>query len=201
MGRIDAYVQSTDKNFMVPVGGSIIAGFDNEFVNKISQTYAGRGSSTPSVDVLITLLHLGINGYKQLLNDRKENYIYLKERMKTIAETFGLNVIENKSNQISIAMALNVCDSVLNVSELGSMLFKRCISGTRVVAIDGRTKNIGGYEFKNWGSHTDGYKQSYITAAAAIGVTKEDINAFIKKFENVLQLFLKKQNKSKNKIK
>jgi hypothetical protein len=40
-GRVDAFVQSTDKNFMVPVGGTIIAGFDKLFINKVSQSYPG----------------------------------------------------------------------------------------------------------------------------------------------------------------
>lgn len=41
-GRVDAFVQSTDKNFMVPVGGTIIAGFDKSFIGKISQCYPGK---------------------------------------------------------------------------------------------------------------------------------------------------------------
>ncbi|XP_026208956.1 O-phosphoseryl-tRNA(Sec) selenium transferase isoform X2 [Anabas testudineus] len=39
VGRIDAFVQSLDKNFMVPVGGAIIAGFDEPFVQEISKMY------------------------------------------------------------------------------------------------------------------------------------------------------------------
>ena len=40
--RVDAFVQSTDKNLMVPVGGSIIAGFDSDFVRKVAQNYPGK---------------------------------------------------------------------------------------------------------------------------------------------------------------
>ena len=40
--RVDAFIQSTDKNLMVPVGGSIIAGFDEHFVKKVSATYPGK---------------------------------------------------------------------------------------------------------------------------------------------------------------
>lgn len=42
VGRIDAFVQSLDKNFMVPVGGAIIAGFDKEFIKDISKMYPGK---------------------------------------------------------------------------------------------------------------------------------------------------------------
>lgn len=41
-GRIDAFVQSTDKNFMVPIGGTIIAGFDEKFIAKVSKCYPGE---------------------------------------------------------------------------------------------------------------------------------------------------------------
>ena len=40
--RVDAFVQSTDKNLMVPVGGSIISGYDAEFVKSISKNYPGK---------------------------------------------------------------------------------------------------------------------------------------------------------------
>lgn len=41
-GRVDAFVQSTDKNFLVPVGGAIIAGFDKNFIERISKMYPGE---------------------------------------------------------------------------------------------------------------------------------------------------------------
>ena len=40
-GRVDVVVQSTDKNFMVPVGGAIVAGFDKTLVDSISKNYPG----------------------------------------------------------------------------------------------------------------------------------------------------------------
>jgi O-phospho-L-seryl-tRNASec:L-selenocysteinyl-tRNA synthase len=71
VGRVDAYVQSTDKNLMVPVGGSIVAGFQPEFIANISKTYPGRASASPVIDVFITLLSLGWSGYKELRQRRK----------------------------------------------------------------------------------------------------------------------------------
>ena len=38
---MDAFVQSTDKNFLVPVGGCVVAGPIEEFINNVSQTYPG----------------------------------------------------------------------------------------------------------------------------------------------------------------
>jgi len=42
VGRVDVFVQSTDKNFMVPVGGAVIAGFDPSLIEKIGKLYPGR---------------------------------------------------------------------------------------------------------------------------------------------------------------
>ena len=40
-GRVDAFVQSTDKNFMVPVGGSVVASSSPDFIKQVSQIYPG----------------------------------------------------------------------------------------------------------------------------------------------------------------
>ncbi|MFX0145549.1 MAG: O-phosphoseryl-tRNA(Sec) selenium transferase, partial [Candidatus Hodarchaeota archaeon] len=65
-GRVDAIIQSTDKNFLTPVGGAVIASPLKENITKISQTYAGRASATPVVNFLISMLSLGISGYQKL---------------------------------------------------------------------------------------------------------------------------------------
>lgn len=39
---MDAFIQSTDKNFMVPVGGAVVAGFDAQFIENISKKYPGE---------------------------------------------------------------------------------------------------------------------------------------------------------------
>ena len=41
VGRLDVFVQSTDKNLLVPVGGAIIAGFDEKLIGQISKMYPG----------------------------------------------------------------------------------------------------------------------------------------------------------------
>lgn len=40
-GRVDAIVQSTDKNFLVPVGGAIVAGPNKKFIEAVSKAYPG----------------------------------------------------------------------------------------------------------------------------------------------------------------
>ena len=72
VGRVDAFVQSCDKNFMVPVGGAVVATCGNHgYLEKVASTYAGRASSTPAIDLTITVLQLGVSGWKKLLKERK----------------------------------------------------------------------------------------------------------------------------------
>ena len=42
IGRVDFVVSSTDKNFMVPVGGGIIASPDADLITVVGKPYPGR---------------------------------------------------------------------------------------------------------------------------------------------------------------
>nr|XP_054761966.1 O-phosphoseryl-tRNA(Sec) selenium transferase-like isoform X2 [Lytechinus pictus] len=187
VGRVDAFVQSTDKNFMVPVGGSIIAGFDREFIDKVGQTYPGRASASPSTDLFITLLSLGSKGYKNLLKERKELFTFLHEELAKVAEKYGERLLHTPHNPISMAMTVNKhdVDDGKALTELGSMLFTRCVSGARVVP-QGVSKEINGHLFQGFGSHSNAYPSAYLTAAAAIGMTREDVKLFIKRLDKTL---------------
>jgi len=56
-GRVDALVSSTDKNFMVPVGGSVIySAKKKDLVEKINKLYPGRASGGPTLDLFLTFL-------------------------------------------------------------------------------------------------------------------------------------------------
>lgn len=57
---------------MVPVGGSVVAGFDPALVDAIAKSYPGRASGAPSLDVLITLLGMGVTGVQKSKAERKE---------------------------------------------------------------------------------------------------------------------------------
>ena len=45
LGRVDCFIQSTDKNLLVPVGGAIVASSNSEFVKQVSQIYPGNYST------------------------------------------------------------------------------------------------------------------------------------------------------------
>ena len=85
---------------------------------------------------------------------------------------------------------------------VGSMLFTRGVSGTRVVTgkdskIIGKLQAIrslpwifspfpGGVHFEGWGAHTATCNTAYLTAAAAIGATIDDVKLFVKRVDKVL---------------
>uniref|UniRef100_A0A1A8Q9W0 O-phosphoseryl-tRNA(Sec) selenium transferase n=1 Tax=Nothobranchius rachovii TaxID=451742 RepID=A0A1A8Q9W0_9TELE len=192
VGRIDAFVQSLDKNFMVPVGGAIIAGFDEAFVQEISKMYPGRASASPSLDVLITLLTLGAGGYKKYLSERKEIYSFLAQELKNLASAHGERLLHTPHNPISLAMSLDglQASSDQAVTQLGSMLFTRQVSGARVIPL-GKEQVVNGRTFCGFMSHSNSYPCPYLNAASAIGITREDVTLCMKKLDKCLKMLKK----------
>lgn len=186
-GRVDMYVQSTDKNFLVPVGGAIVASPNPTVISELAQMYPGRGSSSQTLDLLVTLLAMGRQGYLQLREERKGNFEYLKERLKELCGARPkVRVIESKDNRISIALALDIADDEV-VTSIGAKLFKRHVMGVR--AVPKRTiMDLEGTHFETWGSHTDDESMpAYLTVAAAIGMKRGEVDLFIDKLEAVLK--------------
>ena len=187
-GRIDAFVQSTDKNFMVPVGGAIIAGFDEVFIQKIADNYPGRASAVPCIDLFITLLSMGKSQLVELLKQRKHLFQVLNQKLITLSEKHNLKVLSTPGNNISIAVAFPDCNGEMDkreITAIGSKLFLRCVSGCRVIA--GKTTQTHcDHEFIGWGAHHSQYPYNYFTAAAAIGMTEHDIDSFIARLDKLL---------------
>ena len=71
---------------------------------------------------------------------------------------------------------------------LGSMLFKRCVSGTRVVA-RGQHAEVAGHAFAGYGAHCAAYPHDYLTFAAALGTTRADVDAFVRRLEQCFAEF------------
>lgn len=185
VGNIDLFVQSTDKNLLVPVGGAIVAGFNKKLVDEVAKRYAGRGSSSQTLDVFMTLLSLGRDGYLRLVQDRKEMFVYLRQKLRNLSTRHNEKILITKRNPISIAMTLENFDKS-KVSMIGSMLFTRGVSGCRIVTST-EQKVIDGHKFQGWGSHISYSNNSpYITAAAGLGITKNEIDSFIDKLDKVL---------------
>jgi len=198
VGRVDAVVQSTDKNFLVPVGGAVVAGPDPAVIAAVGKAYPGRASASPVADLLVTLLGLGASGWRGLLADREAAVDGFRDRLAALAAAHGERLLVSPLNRISFAMTLSLgrlgggegeggAATWKEVSFLGSMLFTRCVSGTRVVVPDGGTaKEVAGIAFRNYGAHTDAYPSAYLTAACAIGQTPAEVDAFFGRLDKAL---------------
>lgn len=53
----------------------------------------------------------------------------------------------------------------------------------------GSTKEINGHVFTGWGAHARNYRCAYLTAAAAIGMSKADVDTFLKRLDKCLSKF------------
>ncbi|CDW79188.1 o-phosphoseryl-trna selenium transferase [Stylonychia lemnae] len=200
-GRVDALISSTDKNFMVPVGGSIIySPKKKDLIDKINKFYPGRASGGPIVDLFITYLQMGAKTMKQLIKQRKENFEYLKTKLNTILLKYNERILETKNNKISMAVTLiNLNEKVfkpnnINATFFGSYLFSRRVSGVRVVNSSNgkRSQPIGENTFLNYGSHSENYPfLPYFTCASAIGQKKEEIDVFVIRLQDAFENFLK----------
>ena len=182
-GRVDVVVQSTDKNFMVPVGGSFLlarTGCEGLVLDKVNSLYPGRASMGPTMDVVMTLLHLGEAGWREALARRDVAKARLEDKLRQTCSALGESPIVVPGNDISFGMTLDTFVSkAKGPSFLGAMLFKRGASGARVLlnAQDKET-TVGGVTFRNFGQSYDGYPHAYLTVAAALGVTEAEIDEF-----------------------
>jgi O-phospho-L-seryl-tRNASec:L-selenocysteinyl-tRNA synthase len=185
LGRVDAIIQSTDKNFMVPVGGAVVASPNADFLDLISQTYPGRASMSPILDLFITMLEMGKEGYERL---RKERIDLVqgpfRDMLVRVAEKNGQRLLISQRNTISFAISLtepveapseeNVVFERKDVTSFGSMLFTRGVSGARVVKRLNEEK-VAGISFVGYGSSLPNYPCSYFSVACALGAQFKDI--------------------------
>ncbi|EME32835.1 O-phospho-L-seryl-tRNA(Sec):L-selenocysteinyl-tRNA synthase isoform 1 [Galdieria sulphuraria] len=193
-GRVDIVVQSTDKNFMVPVGGAVLVAKRVDYLMKVAQIYPGRASAQIHIDLLITLLQMGQSTWRELLRQREELFPVLKNEFSKIAYKYGERLLDTHHNPISMAMTLDQLEAKgFPVEFFGSMLFTRFVSGTRVVARKNNKTKVCGIDFPDgFGAHCTNYPHSYLTAACALGMTRQDIVAFCDRLDQCFQEAYKK---------
>lgn len=171
-------IQSTDKNFLVPVGGAVVAG-DSASVRAVSELYAGRASASQSLDVLMTLLGLGRRGYCNLLADRLCVREELLGELMMFARERGEEVLVHPHNEISIALTMR---SVANPRSVGGKLFRHQVTGPKVVSMD-EPKDLCGIHFNAYGSHSNDTtgRCALLVMACGIGMQRSEVSTLLKK--------------------
>ncbi|MBN2155604.1 MAG: O-phosphoseryl-tRNA(Sec) selenium transferase [Candidatus Lokiarchaeota archaeon] len=179
-GRVDAIVQSTDKNFLTPVGGAIIASPNKETIRKISEAYAGRANAAPILHFVVSMLSLGLNGFQQALQAQEENRSLLELELNNLAIQLNEMVLD-VHNPIACMMSLKNL-TYPQIEALGGFLYNLRVTGPRVV--NPKTKDFG--------PSTQSYPHPYIVMNAAIGSRREDIIGAI---SNLKKAYLQVQQK------
>ncbi|KAF8821206.1 O-phosphoseryl-tRna(Sec) selenium transferase [Cardiosporidium cionae] len=201
-GRVDFIVQSLDKNFMVPVGGALIASPEIKKIEKLSKMYPGRASANALIDLFITLLEMGHRGYLQLRRDRKELGIWFHNALENVVTKYGCRLLHCPNNKVSFAVNISPLlthetITFKDLTMLGSLLYNHRCTGARVVLSypeemkisssskeennkkqNSLDKMIGNHLFVNFGAHKIDYPFSYLTVACAIGVCLHFFSCF-----------------------
>ena len=87
-------------------------------------------------------------------------------------------MLHTPGNPISLALTLDGLPG--RATQLGSMLFHRGVSGARVVA-RGAQQTVAGLSLSGFGAHCDAYAHDYLTVAAAVGGSAEEVDVFVER--------------------
>jgi len=147
----------------LPVGGAVITSPNPDLVEAISKCYAGRASASPVVQLLVSLLSMGKQGYLSRIEKQQQNHKILEEALTNVGKEFNEQIIEC-NNPVSCAMSLKNI-SKEKIQDLGGILYNLRVTGPRFI-------NIHKDPF---GSCTTEMKWPYVVMNAAIGVKKEHI--------------------------
>uniref|UniRef100_A0A7S3JSH7 O-phosphoseryl-tRNA(Sec) selenium transferase n=1 Tax=Aureoumbra lagunensis TaxID=44058 RepID=A0A7S3JSH7_9STRA len=214
VARVDLIIQSTDKNFLVPVGGAIIASSNEDLVNCVAKSYPGRASAAPCRDIFITLLDLGRIGWQSLLSDREKLILPFRVALASLAAKYNEKLLICDHNYISCAVSLTTIGSEKSaITKFGSLLFTRCCSGCRVVVPSIPTDSfqedddpgptpilpsttVAGITFTAFGASSSTYPLPYFTAAVALGVQQAELDEFIKRLDKTFAYVRKLQARS-----
>jgi O-phospho-L-seryl-tRNASec:L-selenocysteinyl-tRNA synthase len=168
-GRVDAVIQSSDKNFLTPVGGAIAASHDEDFLDKICRAYAGRASAAPVTQFLAAVLSFGVEGYERLRDEQEANRRLLEESLRRLAKKHSERLLQ-VYDPLSVAMTL----SKGNAEKIGKTLFASRVTGARALGK------------RDFGVCCPEYSTDYINFDAAIGVKRSDVVLAVERLDKVL---------------
>ena len=168
-GRVDAVIQSTDKNFLTPVGGTIIGCPDKDFLEKINHSYAGRGSAAPIIQFLASILSMGVKGYESLRDKQEKNRKLLEGLLTELMPKYGERILKVE-NAIACAVTIDNYDHL----KVGGGLYNLRVTGPRAYQSN-----------SDWGTCYDNYPHSYLVINAAIGANESDIRGIIEKLSKI----------------
>ena len=97
----------------------------------MNENYAGRASISPILDLFVSMLEMGSEGYSKEIKLRKQNYLRLKTELEKWALQNGEKIVANVRNRISLALTLKHIGKE-HAKELGARLYRKGVMGARV---------------------------------------------------------------------
>jgi len=168
-GRVDAVIQSTDKNFLTPVGGTVIGSPNKEFLEEINQSYAGRATAAPIIQFLASILSMGIKGYESLRDQQEKNRKLLEDLLTELMPKYGERILKVE-NAIACAVTIDNYDYL----KVGGGLYNLRVTGPRAYSSN-----------SDWGTCHNKYPHSYLVINAAIGANESDVRGIMEKLSKI----------------
>ncbi|MHA1786482.1 MAG: O-phosphoseryl-tRNA(Sec) selenium transferase [Candidatus Helarchaeota archaeon] len=179
-GRVDAVIQSTDKNFLTPIGGSIVGTPKKEFMEEINECYPGRASAAPIIQFLASILSLGIEKYEKLRDNQVNNRKLLEDLLTELMPKYKERVLKIE-NPIACAATINNYRPI----EFGGGLYSLRVTGPRAFEAN-----------SSWGTCHDNYPHAYLVINAAIGTSESEIRKMMEKLKKIFSQLKPKQKRS-----
>ncbi|OMJ25459.1 O-phosphoseryl-tRNA(Sec) selenium transferase [Smittium culicis] len=171
-GRVDYFVQSTDKNYMVPVGGSIIA---SPSLEKIEKLTIGIYKRTKLFEPLST----DERNQATLSNLRKKKDESMIGPMLYLRNVSGARSVNpSPSRTIEGYNFQNWCQHI-------NFYFPESSKNIELVRLKSIENDLNNLSISG-GEKTLAKATSYLNVAVAIGFKEEDIDLFIEKLISVL---------------
>uniref|UniRef100_A0A1I7XMX3 Sep-tRNA:Sec-tRNA synthase n=1 Tax=Heterorhabditis bacteriophora TaxID=37862 RepID=A0A1I7XMX3_HETBA len=121
---------------------------------------------------------------------RKRTFCKMKQLISSFAADIGETVYDVKDNHISLALTLSSIPAEKQTL-FGSILFNRGITGARVVSSTIKKTTVEGYEFINFGSHSNEQHGGYLNVACAIGMTEIELEDLVVRLRSIYIKFSK----------
>ena len=139
-----------------------------------------RASVAPILDLFITLLHLGADGWTKLLVEREALLVSFRERLACTGArgAYAADAPQLDQHGDNIELWWRRAAGDLD----GRTAVDAPRLGLGIVAPSSKPKReVAGIPFKNFGSRCDAYPNTYMTAACAIGAAEAEVDRFFKR--------------------
>ncbi|KAK9717114.1 O-phosphoseryl-tRNA(Sec) selenium transferase, SepSecS [Popillia japonica] len=171
---------------LVPSGSSLVTSFDEDVIGRIAKTYPGRASSNSTIDIFITLVSLGKNGYSKFLDDKDCIQQYFQELLGKLVEKYKIFIKNYGSSATSVVLYFNENIDNLSLLEEEILRFVRNVNISLIMTQEDRM--VLDHRFEDWGTHGVACTKPFVVFQLSLYTSKDDIDRLLE----CLDLYLSK---------